>query len=108
MNALRRLTLALIAALALSTAGAGAPPSASARDYWRDCGNKVYGAIIVSTKAHAVSCRIARRVAKKYSLHGTLHPLGFDCTEPIPDPSGETQKGRCTREGARIRIVFGI
>jgi hypothetical protein len=109
MSLLRRGMVALIAVLALSTAGAGAPATATAGDYWRDCGDRIVGeALIVSTKAHAVSCRIARKIGKRYSSEGNRHPLGFDCTEPKPDPSGEVQKGTCTREGARVRVVFGI
>jgi hypothetical protein len=109
MSSLRRGMVALIAVLAASTAGAGAPSTATASDYWRDCGDRIVGeALIVSTKAHAVSCKIARKVGKRYASEGDRHPLGFDCSKPEPDRSGEVQKGACTREGARVRVVFGI
>jgi hypothetical protein len=108
MSLVRRGALGLVVAVALCS-GAPSTAPAQSQDYWRDCGERIVGeALIVTTKAHAVSCRIARRVARRYAADGDLHPLGFDCREPSPDPSGETQKGTCRREGARIRVVFGI
>jgi hypothetical protein len=85
------------------------PPPAASGDYWRDCGERIVGeALIVHTKSHAVSCKIARKVAKEYAYNGDRHPIGFDCTRPDTAPSGEVSKGVCTREGARVKVVFGI
>jgi hypothetical protein len=101
-----------LAALALSVVGgaADAPASPAKASYWRDCGERIVGeALIVETKAHAVSCKIARRIAKRYAYKQDRHPLGFNCTEPKPtDSSGETSTGVCRREGARVRVIFGI
>jgi hypothetical protein len=92
-----------------AAAGAPGPASASAGDYWRDCGTRVVGeALLVTTKSHAVNCKIARKVAKEYARKDDLSPLGFTCTTPKPDPSGESQKGVCKREGARVKVIFGI
>ena len=78
------------------------------RGYWRKCGTRVVGeALLVTTKSHAVRCRLARRIAAEYA-QGDRTPIGFRCSEPDPGPSGETQKGVCRREGGRVKVVFGI
>jgi hypothetical protein len=89
-------------------ASAGAPAASAEGGYWTKCGTRVVGeALLVTTKAHAVGCKIARRVAKQYAT-GNHSPLGFECTHPQPEPSGEVQKGSCRREGARVKVSFGI
>ena len=105
-----RVRILIASALAvLGVAAAGGPaPAPAAGDYWRACGERIVGeALIVRTKSHAVPCRLARKIAKEYAL-GDRHPIGFDCTEPEPDRSGEVSKGVCRREGGRVRVVFGI
>jgi hypothetical protein len=105
--------LTLLAALALSAlampaAGAAEAAAAGSGDYWRHCGERIVGeALIVETKSHAVPCRLARKIAKKYAL-GKRHPLGFNCAEPEAASHGETSKGVCRREGGRVKVIFGI
>ena len=101
--------LVLAALAATSIGGAGAAPAADAKaDYWRNCGERIVGeALIVRTKSHAVACKLARKIAKEYAL-GDRTPIGFACTEPEPAPHGETSKGVCRREGARVKVIFGI
>ena len=111
MRAMRALFLSLLVALAIAAVGgsAAAGDSAAAKgDYWRDCGERIVGeALIVRTKSHAVACKLARKIAKEYAL-GDRHPIGFNCTEPDPDSSGEVSKGVCRREGGRVKVIFGI
>ena len=104
---MRKLATCFAAALALTVLGA--PAGAPAKgDYWRGCGERIVGeALIVKTKSHAVPCTLARKIAKLYAL-GDRTPIGFECTEPDPAPSGEVSKGVCRREGGRVRVVFGI
>jgi hypothetical protein len=88
----------------------GGPTTGSGerRDYWRKCGTRVIGeALLVTTKSHAVRCRLARRIAAEYA-QGDRRPIGFHCSEPEPSRSGETQRGVCRREGGRVKVVFGI
>src|SRR5688572_18915235 len=107
---MRRARILIVSALAVLgvTAVGGAAPAPAAGDYWRNCGERLVGeALIVQTKSHAVACKLARKIAKEYAL-GDRHPLGFDCTEPDPDRSGEVSKGVCRREGGRVKVIFGI
>ena len=92
------------AALAVAVCGSPAPASAG---YYTNCGTEE-ATIFITTKAHAVSCGIARRVGRKYALKGDRHPLGFDCSRPHDLGSGEAFKGRCIREGATIKVQFGL
>ena len=101
--------MSALAALGVAAVG-GPAPAPAAGDYWRACGERIAGeATIVKTKSHAVRCRLARKVAKKYAL-GDRHPIGFDCTEPSPEPTSgfEVSKGVCRREGGRVKVIFGI
>ena len=110
MRVVTRVRIAILSALAaLAALSAGGPAAApAAGDYWRDCGERIVGeALIVHTKSHAVACRPARKIAKEYAL-GDRHPIGFNCTKPEPDSSGEVSKGVCRREGGRVKVIFGI
>jgi hypothetical protein len=105
----RILIAGTLAALATAAVGS-ASPAAAAGNYWRDCGQRIAGeATIVETKSHAVRCKLARKIGKKYAL-GDRHPIGFDCTAPEPEPSSgfEVSKGVCRREGARVKVIFGV
>ena len=63
--------IALIATLALGASSATA-------DYWRKCGSQPQtGAGWYWVKAHNISCRKARRVARRYQFDRT--PFGFSC-----------------------------
>ena len=103
------LAAVLVLALAASAEAGAAPERAGG--YWKPCGNRLAGdppTLVITTKAHAVGCKIARRVARQYAVKGDRHPVGFDCRRPKPDPSGESQTGSCRREVARVRVTFGI
>ena len=110
---MRRARIAILGALAalaaMSVGGTAAAPATEAKgDYWRNCGERIVGeALIVRTKSHAVACTLARKIAKEYAL-GDRTPIGFNCTEPEPDSSGEVSKGVCRREGGRVKVIFGI
>jgi hypothetical protein len=96
--------------LAAAVAGAGGAAARSGH-YWKGCGTRLAGdppTLVISTKAHSVRCKIARRVGRQYAVKEDRHPLGFTCGEPQPDRSGEAQKGTCRREGAAVRVSFGI
>ena len=111
---MRAFVLSLVAALAIAavggSAGAADRSEPAKGGYWRGCGERIVGeATIVKTKSHAVPCRLARKISKRYAL-GNRHPLGFNCTEPTPEPTSgfEVSKGVCRREGALVKVIFGI
>jgi hypothetical protein len=110
VRAVTRAWLLLLSGLAAVAAAALAGPAAApaAGEYWNKCGERIVGeALIVNTKSHGVTCKRARKVAKRYAL-GDRHPFDFQCTRPDPDPSGEVSKGVCRRDGDRVKVVFGI
>jgi hypothetical protein len=78
----------------------------AARAYYTDCGTQASGAVI-STKAHGVSCRVARHVGRRYVKRGDLNPLGFTCSEPVPT-SPESIKGTCKRDDAVVKVRGGV
>jgi hypothetical protein len=104
---MRRTTLACLATVAAVSISPGAAPTPAAASYWTDCGTR-QPSIFITTKAHAVSCKIAHRVGKRYALKGDRHPLGFRCSKPDQLSSGEAYKGRCKREGAEIKVNYGV
>ena len=92
------------AALAVAVCGSPAPAAAA---YYTNCGTEEAN-VFITTKAHAVSCEIARRVGRQYALNGDRHPLGFDCSKPHDLGSGEAFRARCIREGETIKINYGL
>lgn len=90
-------TLGVVAAL---------PPTALAGGF-ESCGTQ-QPSIFVTAYADNVSCRIARRVAKKYVFENDRNPLGFSCRDPRTKSSGEAFVGRCKRGNQRVKIDYGV
>ena len=96
--------LAAVMTLALMSVAA----STASADYWRKCGSQPQtGAGWYYVKAHNISCRKARRVARRYQFDRT--PFGFSCQSR---PTGiESSRYFCRRElngrVQKVRFTYG-
>lgn len=98
----------LISALAATAALTSTAP-ASAND-WRKCGDQPQlGAGWYNVRAHNISCRKARAVAKEYGFAANTTPFGFACQDRLI--GYETTKAACrrNRDGLiqKVRFEYG-
>jgi hypothetical protein len=88
-----------------------APTPAQAGDFYKRCGSQHHGgAGWYHVRAHKVSCRVARHVARHFwNSGGDSHFEGWSChSQQVGD---EVWKARCTRQRPGrfqvVRFVYG-
>ena len=93
-------------AAALMALAAVSPPAAKGGDFYKRCGSQHHaGAGWYHVRAHKVSCRVARHVARRFwNSGGDSHFEGWSChSHQVGD---EVWKARCTRQRpGRFQVV---
>jgi len=102
-----RLAILVLGLAALAALTLAAPASAG---YWRECGDQPQlGAGWYNVRAHNISCRKARAVAKAYGFAANTTPFGFACQDRLV--GYELAKAACRRNKdgliQKVRFEYG-